>query len=106
MRTIRRVGSRALGAKVTAALGAVCLVSAFALATLLRPFFSLAELIMMMTDPLMLQRIDDTQRGPVAQWAWTNVALPLLLRPTWMIPMMLGVVFVGIAATLAWGKRR
>jgi hypothetical protein len=100
------VGGRAIAAKVTAALGAVFLVGAFALATLLRPFFSLAELVMTMTDPLMLQRIDTSHRGPVAQWAWTTLALPLLLRPSWMLPVMLGVVFVGVAATLAWGKRR
>lgn len=88
-----------------AAIGALSLVASFALATLLRPFLSLGQLIMSI-DQSMLQALDRAERTGASLWLWGNVAVPLLLRPAWMLPAMIGIVCVGAAAQLAWGKRR
>lgn len=102
---MHRVAVRMRAAKVAAALGVACLVSAFALASLLDPLASLAQAIMRVNGTL-LQTIDQAPHSPAIQWAWTNLAVPLLLRPCWMLPVMAGLVLVGVAATLVWGDRR
>lgn len=96
---------RSFAAKIAAALGAVSLVAGFAMATLLRSFMSLGQVIMSIDQPFM-QALDQAPRSGVSLWVWSHMAVPLLLRPSWMLPTMLGIVLVGLAAQLAWGKRR
>ena len=96
---------RAVAAKIMAAFGALFLVGSFAMATLLRPLMSLGQLIMSIDQPLLMS-LDQAPRTGVSLWLWGHIAVPLLLRPAWMLPTMLGVVLVGLAAQLAWGKRR
>jgi hypothetical protein len=105
VRTAHRADGRSVAAKIMAGIGAVSLVASFALATLLRPFLSLGQLIMSI-DQSMLQALDQAERTGASLWLWGNIAVPLLLRPSWMLPAMLGIVCVGAAAQLAWGKRR
>ena len=105
MRTVRRIAGRSVAAKVMAALGAVCLVGAFAMATLMQPLLSLAQLVMMFNEPF-ITALDRTQRSGTGSWIWSHLAVPVLIRPAWMMPTMLGVVLVGVAAQLAWGSRR
>ena len=87
-----------------AALGAMFLVAGFALASLFDPLMTLAQLVVKVDQPL-LMRLDQTQRSGAALWLWLHVAVPVLLRPDWLLPTMLGVVCIGFAAQLAWGKR-
>ena len=92
-------------AKILAAFGAVSLVASFAMATLLRPFMSLGQVIMSIDQPL-LTALDQAPRVGVSLWLWSHVAVPVLLRPAWMPSTMLGIVLIGLAAQLAWGRRR
>lgn len=105
MRTARRPAGRAVVAKVLAAAGALSLVTAFALAALLQPFTSLGQVLMKL-DQSLLVSLDRAERTGTGLWLWTHAALPLLMRPAWMLPVMLGIIFVGAAAQLAWGSRR
>ena len=105
MRTIRSTESRAIAAKITAAMGAAFLVSAFAMAMVLRPLLSLGQLLNSLDHTTVLAW-EKAQRSGVSLWLWVHVAMPLLVRPAWMLPTMLGVVLTGLAAQLAWGKRR
>lgn len=94
-----------MAAKILAAFGAVFLVTSFGMATLLRPFMSLGQMIMSIDQPF-LMALDQAPRTGTNLWLWGHIAVPLLLRPAWMLPTMLGIVFIGLAAQLAWGKRR
>lgn len=105
MRTVHQAGRRNIAAKIMAAIGALSLVASFAMATLLRPFLSLGQLIMSIDQPILLAW-DHAERTGVSLWLWGNIVVPLLLRPSWLIPTMLGIVCVGAAAQLAWGNRR
>lgn len=88
-----------------AAIGAICLVGAFALASLLRPFATLAEVVGMI-DAQVLQTLEQAERSAPVQFLWLHAALPVLMRPAWLMPTMAGLVCVGVAATLAFGERR
>ncbi len=86
--------------RILAVLAALCLVCAFGLAVLLPPAMSLAELIARIDHSVLLGLQDWTVRN-LSEATWRNLALPLLVRPDWLSPFMLGMVFAGIALTLA-----
>lgn len=88
-----------------AALGAAFLVTGFALASLFRPYTSLAQLLMMLDEKRVLAA-DHVERSGASLWLWSHVAVPLLLRPGWLLPTMIGLVFVGLAVTFALGDRK
>lgn len=96
--------ARELSARVLASLGAACLVLAFSLCILLHPWVSLAELIASW-DHQLLVAWDRTDRSGISLWLWTNVAIPLLVRPSWFIPTGLGLVLVGAAVTVGSSRR-
>jgi len=86
--------------RMFAILSAVFLVSAFALATILPPDLALRDALAML-DHALPGRL---QAGAVANmpgWVWNVLALPLLLRPVWLLPAGLGVVCAGAAVTCA-----
>lgn len=92
-----------MGARVLAVLAAVSLVAAFALATLLPPPLTLAQLIAMFDARLLY----DAHEFAVANgggWIWGHLLMPLLLRPCWLVPTSLGLLFAGGAMTLASRK--
>ena len=105
MRTVRRPANRAAAARLVAAAGALFLMGALAMAALLAPEQSLAQLIMSINAPF-LTALDHANRSGSALWVWSHLAVPVLIRPAWMLPTMLGIVLVGIAAQLAWGRHR
>jgi hypothetical protein len=41
----------------------------------------------------------------VADWAWQNVALPLLVRPAWLLPASIGIVCAGASVTSSSRQR-
>lgn len=90
---------RVLAMRVFASLCAVGLVGAFAIAALWPPDMSLGA---------MLLAIDPTSIGALHQFAlhyasagiWKHVLLPFLLRPGWMLPLMVGLIAGGIAFSL------
>ncbi len=51
-------------------------------------------------------RVEDTLKGWVlgvfGPWVWTEMVVPLLVRPAWLLPASLGIVFAGLSLSLAY----
>ena len=88
-------------ARVLAILAAIFLVMAFAAATLGPLDTSLGELLHGFDARL----LSGVQRA-LSPWLWQNVAVPLLMRPAWLIPAGLGLLCAGGAATAAGAQGR
>ena len=89
------IASRAL-----AVLAAANFVAAFALATLFSPMTTLAQIVAL-DDPHAVAAIQEFLLAHAPVWVWTNVAVALLARPCWLLPVALGVICAGGATTLA-----
>ena len=98
--TVRKAGRRnhrrLLASRICTALAACFLVLAFALAALGPAGFSLADAVRRLDDGLLL-RLHRASPGML----WRQVLLPLLARPAWVPPAMLGIVCSGLAITAA-----
>jgi hypothetical protein len=92
-----------MAARVFTVLAAICLVGAFALASLAPPDMPLGQALYM-ADRSLLAGMEAFIRAHVAPWAWTGMAVPLLLRPVWLIPAAIGLICGGAAATLTSGS--
>jgi hypothetical protein len=90
--------------RVLAVLAAACLVAAFALANFLPVTMPLTRLISMIDHPALLA-LQDGVRDHVSEWAWQALFLPVLMRPCWLAPLVLGVVLGGAALTVASRRR-
>lgn len=88
-----------IAARVLAVMAAVCFVAAFALAALLPPMLSLAQFIAMF-DAALLYGLHDFILAHGSGWIWAHLLMPLLLRPSWLVPTGTGLVFAGGAMTL------
>jgi hypothetical protein len=40
----------------------------------------------------------------LSAWLWENIAMPLLLRPAWLVPAALGLICAGISLSLSTRK--
>ncbi len=98
--TVRKAGRigyrRLLASRICTALAACFLVLAFALAALGPAGFSLADAVLRLDDGL-LARLHRASPGML----WRQVMMPLLVRPAWVPPAMLGIVCSGLAITVA-----
>lgn len=74
-------------------------VAAFALAVTIPPEAPLAAALALL-DPLLPGHIHGVIAAYLPPWVWGYVALPLLLRPAWLFPATLGIVFGGAALSL------
>ncbi len=81
-------------------LAAALLVLAFTLASILPPFTSLGEVIANYDHALLLW-LRATFEARFPGWLWTQIVVPLLLRPVWLLPLSFGLVFVGLSVTMA-----
>lgn len=90
--------------RIMAVLSAICFVAAFSAATIMPPTTSLAELIADLDHPslIWLKGFSETH---MPSWAWQDMEIPMLLRPAWLLPTGLGMVFFGFAVTLGSRKR-
>ena len=89
-----------IAARILAVISAMCFVLAFTLALMLAPDTTLGQAVS--TVHLhWLAAIQDVARKSVSEWAWMNVALPVLMRPVWLLPTGLGLVVAGAAVTMA-----
>ena len=82
-----------------AVLAAAFLVGAFALATVASPDTPLGAALYML-HPQSLSVIQEH----VSAWLWNGAAMPLLVRPAWLVPTCLGLVCAGLALTTASRK--
>jgi hypothetical protein len=86
--------------RILAVLAAANLVAAFALATLFSPLTTLAQ-VLVRDDPHALYALHEAVVAHSSTWVWTNLLLPLLLRPSWLVPVCIGVLCAGGATTIA-----
>lgn len=92
-----------IAARILAVLAALFLVGAFALATLLPPSLTLAQLIALF-DARMLYNVHDFVVANGSIWIWSRLVMPLMLRPSWLAPTSLGLICIGGAMTLGRSK--
>ena len=90
-------------------LAAVMLVGAFALALLGPQDLTLGEGLLLL-DHSLLTRAHATIVATLSPGWWDRVAVPVLIRPAWLPPAAIGLVFGGCALTMGGGpasqKRR
>ncbi len=86
--------------RIMAVLAAVLLVGAVAIALIGPPDVPLGtELYVLDRDDLLaLQR-------HVAGWLWDAVALPVLVRPAWLLPACIGILCGGLSLSLSTRQR-
>jgi hypothetical protein len=89
--------------RILAVAAAVLLVSAVALATLGARPVTLGWALFQM-DNTLLDRIRDWLERNLGGWMWSELALPLLERPVWLVPVSLGLICIGLALSLPAGK--
>ena len=85
--------------RVFISLAAACLVLAFGIAVL-GPGMSLGE-VLLATDDSLLASLQDFAQTWLPGNAWLHIAIPLLIRPAWLVPVGCGLVCGGVALNLS-----
>lgn len=86
--------------RTLAVLSAALLVGAVALATLGPANLPLGQAIFMLDhDVMQIMRTGIEQH--VSAWLWRYVAVPVLVRPVWLVPAALGIICAGAALSLS-----
>ncbi len=98
------MSGRMFAAKLFASVGAICLVASFAVASLMRPFATLAELLVLF-DHRMFTVWNKAEHSTMATWLWMHLVMPLMVRPAWLVPTGMGLMCVGAATSFAWGQQ-
>jgi hypothetical protein len=93
--------SHVIKLRVFAVLAAAFLVIAVALGSILPADEPLSQIIAD-TDASLLPSVQGFLIRHVGGWAWSDVTVPVLVRPTWMIPLGLGILCLGAVTTLNW----
>ena len=86
-------------ARIFAILAAVFLVGAVGIAALTPFGYMLGEGLHDMDKSVL-----GWLQGHSTAWVWNWFERPLLIRPLWLVPASLGVVFAGLATTFSLGK--
>jgi hypothetical protein len=89
--------------RIFAILAAALLVGAVALAMLGPPAVPLGQMLFLVDHDLMegVHRFVGTH---LATWLWDYLLVPLLLRPAWLLPAILGLICGGVSLTLSTRK--
>ncbi|MBV9654796.1 MAG: hypothetical protein JOZ42_09565 [Acetobacteraceae bacterium] len=86
--------------RILAVLAAILLVGAVALATLSPPDMPLGQLLFLANHDA-LQNAEAVIDHYASHWLWSWACVPLLVRPTWLLPAMLGILCAGLSTSLA-----
>ena len=89
--------------RVLAVLAAMLLVGAVALAMLGPPSVPLGQVLFMVDHDLMDALHSGVERH-LSAWLWENVAMPLMVRPAWLVPAALGLICAGLSLSLSTRK--
>jgi hypothetical protein len=89
--------------RVLAVLSAMLLVGAVALAMLGPPSVPLGQVLFMVDHDLMDALHSGVERH-LSAWLWENVAMPLMVRPAWLVPAGLGLICGGVSLSLSTRK--
>lgn len=90
--------------RILAVLSAALLVSAAAVALLGPPGVPLGQALLEI-DPRILDGLQSGMGRIFPSWLWTEVVLPVLVRPAWLPPTGLGLICGGLSLTLPHGRR-
>jgi hypothetical protein len=90
--------------RILAVLAATLLVGTVALAMLAPPDMPLGQALLAI-DHQMLATLQPGTERVFAHWVWTELALPVLIRPAWLVPAALGLICAGLSLTLPTGSR-
>ena len=93
-----------MAAKMFAVLAATLLVGAVAVGTLGPQDLSLGEALTGL-DRLRFAAVEQYVRGHLSAWLWDHPIRALLVRPPWLLPTALGVLFAGVAMTTATSQK-
>lgn len=89
--------------RIMAVLAAVLLVGAVALAMLVPPDLPLGQLLLTL-DQEATERAHAFVERHLSGWIWSDLAMPVLLRPAWLVPATLGLICVGVAMSISIKK--
>ena len=89
--------------RALAVLSAILLVGAVALATLGPPGVPLGQVLFLIDHDLM-ESLHRVIVGGIAGWAWSDIVVPLMLRPAWLVPAAAGILCAGGALSLSGRK--
>jgi hypothetical protein len=90
--------------RIFAVLAAMLLVGAVALAMLGPPSVPLGQALFMVDHDLMDALHSGVERH-LSSWLWESAAVPLMLRPAWLLPAALGLICAGVSLTLSTRKK-
>jgi hypothetical protein len=90
--------------RILAVLAAMFLVGAVALAMLGPPAVPLGQALFMLDHDLM-DALHSGIENHVSTWLWGNLAVPLMLRPAWLVPAAMGLICGGLSLSLATRKK-
>ncbi len=90
--------------RILACLSAAFLVGAVAVALLGPPDMALGQALVAI-DHEMLTGLKSGVERFLTPWLWSEVILPVLVRPAWLPPAALGLVLAGLCLTLPPGRR-
>ncbi len=85
--------------RILAILAAGWLTVAFALATALPSGFTLAQVISRWSEGGVAAL--EGALTAVSPWVWHTLAMPMLSRPAWLVPVDLALILGGLAGSLA-----
>jgi hypothetical protein len=89
--------------RILAVISAILLVGSVALATLGPPSVPLGGLLLMLDHDL-TEGLRSGIEQYLASWIWEDVAMPLLVRPAWLVPAALGLICAGAAFSVSGRK--
>jgi hypothetical protein len=89
-----------IAVRILAVVAAMFLVLAFALGTMLPPQLPLGQAISILNHGWLVA-FQDVVRSHISEWVWTNMMVPVLLRPVWLLPTALGLVVGAMAVTVS-----
>lgn len=89
-----------LVSRLFAVLAATAFVAAFSLMVLAPPGQDLLHGLAFM-EPGLLQRLPRLGVHLLGRQVWSHVAVPVLIRPVWMVPLTVALLSCGLSVTLA-----
>jgi hypothetical protein len=89
--------------RILAVIAAILLVGSVALATLGPPDWPLGQVLLMLDHDL-TEALRSGVEQHLSSWIWSDLVVPLLIRPAWLIPAALGLICAGAAFSAAGRK--
>ena len=89
--------------RILAVLAAAFLVGAIALAALGPPSVPLGQ-VLLMIDHGVTEAVHGFIGQHLGEWIWMDIAMPVLVRPAWLVPVALGLICAGAAASVGGRK--